>query len=96
MTTITDHLVLTYFHIICFFGWLQELLKLRKKITSTVQVLTHLKEKLQYVQAENQVQKRNLREVEAEVGQVRHPIFFKTCFPKIKRYGAVQVRTRIS
>ena len=49
---------------------LQELLKLRKKITSTVQVLTHLKEKLQYVQAENQVQKRNLREVESEVGQV--------------------------
>jgi len=49
---------------------LQELLKLRKKITSTVQVLTHLKEKLQYVQAENQVQKRNLREVEQDVGQV--------------------------
>ena len=53
---------------------MQELLKLRKKITSTVQVLTHLKEKLQYVQAENQVQKRNLREVEAEVGQVM-PLF---------------------
>lgn len=49
----------------------EELLKLRKKITSTVQVLTHLKEKLQYVQAENQVQKRNLRDVEAEVGQKR-------------------------
>ncbi|XP_052264486.1 coiled-coil domain-containing protein 96-like isoform X4 [Dreissena polymorpha] len=49
----------------------EELLKLRKKITSTVQVLTHLKEKLQYVQAENQIQKRNLREVEAEVGQKR-------------------------
>ena len=29
---------------------LQELLKLRKKITTTVQVLTHLKEKLQFVQ----------------------------------------------
>ncbi|XP_052791281.1 coiled-coil domain-containing protein 96-like [Mya arenaria] len=49
----------------------EELLKLRKKITSTVQVLTHLKEKLQYVQAENQIQKRNLREVESEVGQKR-------------------------
>ena len=48
----------------------QELLKLRKKITSTVQVLTHLKEKLQYVQAENQVQKRNLRDVEVDVAQV--------------------------
>ena len=34
-----------------FFGVvLQELLKLRKKITTTVQVLTHLKEKLQFVQ----------------------------------------------
>ena len=28
----------------------QEILKLRKKITTTVQVLTHLKEKLQFVQ----------------------------------------------
>lgn len=84
MTTITDHPVLTYFHIICFFGLLQELLKLRKKITSTVQVLTHLKEKLQYVQAENQVQKRNLREVEAEVGQVGHSIFLNL-FSKDKK-----------
>ena len=33
----------------------EELLKLRKKTTSTVQVLTHLKEKLQFIQAENQV-----------------------------------------
>lgn len=49
---------------------LQEILKLRKKITSTVQVLTHLKEKLQFVQAENQVQKGRLREVEAEAAMV--------------------------
>ena len=49
---------------------LQELLKLRKKITSTVQVLTHLKEKLQFVQGENQIQKGKLQEVEATVGQV--------------------------
>ena len=33
----------------------EELLKLRKKTTSTVQVLTHLKEKLQFVQGESQV-----------------------------------------
>jgi hypothetical protein len=50
--------------------FLQELLKLRKKITSTVQVLTHLKEKLQFVQGENQREKAILREVEAEVAQV--------------------------
>ncbi|KAK3607426.1 hypothetical protein CHS0354_035120 [Potamilus streckersoni] len=49
----------------------EELLKLRKKITSTVQVLTHLKEKLQYVQRENQIQKERLREVEAEAGHKR-------------------------
>merc|ERR1711879_889145 len=49
----------------------EELLKLRKKITSTVQVLTHLKEKLQYVQGENLVQSESLKEVEAELAQSR-------------------------
>ena len=34
----------------------EELLKLRKKNTQTVQVLTHIKEKLQFVQADNQLQ----------------------------------------
>lgn len=48
----------------------QELLKLRKKITTTVQVLTHLKEKLQFVQAENSEQRSNLRTVEAYAAQV--------------------------
>lgn len=52
---------------------LQELLKLRKKITSTVQVLTHLKEKLQFVQAENHVQNSRLKEVEAVAAQVSQP-----------------------
>jgi len=49
----------------------EELLKLRKKITSTVQVLTHLKEKLQFVQAENQVQKANLKVLESSVANKR-------------------------
>ncbi|XP_076459094.1 uncharacterized protein LOC143292562 [Babylonia areolata] len=49
----------------------EELLKLRKKITSTVQVLTHLKEKLQFVQAENLIHKAKLQEVEGTVGQKR-------------------------
>ncbi|XP_077136215.1 cilia- and flagella-associated protein 184 [Ranitomeya variabilis] len=49
----------------------EELLKLRKKITNTVQVLTHVKEKLQFVQAENQEQKEKLMEVEALVGNKR-------------------------
>nr|CAB3228790.1 coiled-coil domain-containing protein 96 [Phallusia mammillata] len=49
----------------------EELLKLRKKITSTVQVLTHLKEKLQFVQAENHVRKQQLSEVEQKVAKKR-------------------------
>ncbi|KAK2571769.1 Coiled-coil domain-containing protein 96 [Acropora cervicornis] len=49
----------------------EELLKLRKKITTTVQVLTHLKEKLQFVQAENSEQSNHLRSVEAHVAQKR-------------------------
>ncbi|KAJ1214011.1 hypothetical protein NDU88_001639 [Pleurodeles waltl] len=49
----------------------EELLKLRKKITGTVQVLSHLKEKLQFVQAENQVKKEQLMETEALVAQKR-------------------------
>ena len=49
----------------------EELLKLRKKITSTVQVLTHLKEKLQFVQAENQVKKQQLTDVDLEVAKKR-------------------------
>ena len=45
----------------------EELLKLRKKTTTTVQVLTHLKEKLQFVQAENQVRKHELSDLEVEL-----------------------------
>ena len=55
-----------------FYPRLQELLKLKKKITTTVEVLTHVKEKLQFVQAENQVTKAQLREVEEEVAKVSH------------------------
>ncbi|KAK3762148.1 hypothetical protein RRG08_024957 [Elysia crispata] len=49
----------------------EELLKLRKKITSTVQVLTHLKEKLQFVQGENLEQTNELKEVESDLAQSR-------------------------
>jgi len=47
------------------------LLKLRKKTTTTVQVLTHLKEKLQFVQAENQVLKHELSDLEVELTSKR-------------------------
>jgi len=49
----------------------EELLKLRKKITNTVQVLTHLKEKLQFVQGENGEQRAKLRDIEVTVAQRR-------------------------
>jgi len=49
----------------------EELLKLRKKTTTTVQVLTHLKEKLQFVQAENQLLKVELAQLEAELSTHR-------------------------
>lgn len=49
----------------------EELLKLRKKITGTVQVLTHVKEKLQFVQVENQAKRVQLADVEARVAQKR-------------------------
>nr|XP_033805778.1 coiled-coil domain-containing protein 96 [Geotrypetes seraphini] len=55
----------------------EELLKLRRKITNTVHVLAHLKEKLQFVQAENQVKKERLAEVEAAVA-FRRDILTKT------------------
>lgn len=49
----------------------EELLKLRKKTTTTVQVLTHLKEKLQFVQAENQILKSQLSDLENELTEHR-------------------------
>ena len=54
---------------------LAELLKLRKKTTSTVQVLTHVKEKLQYVQQEVAVQKEKL------ALQVRGALVLTACKP---------------
>merc|ERR1711998_479701 len=45
----------------------EELLKLCKKNTQTVQVLTHIKEKLQFVQADNQLQKNTLADLETDL-----------------------------
>ena len=49
----------------------EELHKLRKKNTSNVQVLTHIKEKLQFVAAENAVVRRRLAELDSELGRER-------------------------
>ncbi|ETE61696.1 Coiled-coil domain-containing protein 96, partial [Ophiophagus hannah] len=49
----------------------EELQKLRRKVTNTVQVLSQVKEKLQFVEAENQGQKAQLMAVESLVAQNR-------------------------
>ncbi|KAJ2995356.1 Coiled-coil domain-containing protein 96 [Globomyces sp. JEL0801] len=49
----------------------EELLKLRKKITNVVQVLTHVKEKLQFVQGEEIDLRSNLKNLEEEVAAKR-------------------------
>ena len=50
--------------------YFQEILKLRKKINTNVQVLTHLKEKLQFVQADNHQLRAVLKEVEEKAAKV--------------------------
>lgn len=50
----------------------EELHKLRKKTTETVQVLTHIKEKLQFVHVENQTLKKNLEGIEDELTNQRN------------------------
>ncbi|KAL4660939.1 hypothetical protein GN956_G1592 [Arapaima gigas] len=49
----------------------EELLRLRRKITNTVQELTHVREKLHFVAEENEVRRRHLVDVEAAVGRTR-------------------------
>lgn len=49
----------------------EEIMKLKKKITSTIQVLAHLKEKLQFLQAENAVKKSLLKDVDKQVAKVK-------------------------
>mmetsp|Transcript_1726 Transcript_1726/g.3299 ORF Transcript_1726/g.3299 Transcript_1726/m.3299 type:complete len:583 (+) Transcript_1726:5108-6856(+) len=49
----------------------EELHKLRKKNTTTVQVLTHIKEKLQAVQADNTVTRGKLGELDGKLGIAR-------------------------
>ena len=49
----------------------EELHKLRKKNTANVQVLTHFKEKLQFVAAENDVVRAELATLDEELGSER-------------------------
>jgi len=52
----------------------EELLKLRKKITETVQVLTHIKEKLEFIEEENLDTKHTLKVVEKQLALKRDVI----------------------
>lgn len=45
----------------------EELLKLRNKVTNSVQVITHMKEKLHFMNTENACKKTQLAEIEAQV-----------------------------
>ena len=45
-------------------------MKLKKKINNTVQILTHVKEKLKFVNAENEREKENSSYFENEVKRV--------------------------
>lgn len=48
-----------------------DILKLKKKVTSTVQVLTHVKEKLQFLQVETAERKAVLNDIESELALKR-------------------------
>jgi molybdopterin converting factor small subunit len=49
----------------------EELLKLRKKTTTTVQILTHVREKLQFVERENAQLQTQLEELERDLSERR-------------------------
>lgn len=49
----------------------EDLLKLRKKATTTIHVLTHVKEKLEYVKSENAQLQKQVSELDAELTQLR-------------------------
>ncbi|XP_039088040.1 coiled-coil domain-containing protein 96 [Hyaena hyaena] len=55
----------------------EELVKLRSKLTNNVQVITHVKEKLHFVDMENACKKSQLLEIEAQVA-LRRDILTKT------------------
>lgn len=48
----------------------EEIHKLEKKIRSTVQVLAHLKEKLQYIQTENINKREELEQINEQLSKV--------------------------
>ena len=56
---------------------------MRRKITNTVQVLTHVKEKLQFVQAENEIERQQLIEIEELAARVSSRDYKRPCVDQI-------------
>ncbi|KAM6429756.1 cilia- and flagella-associated protein 184 [Rhynochetos jubatus] len=54
-----------------------EILKLRKKVSNTVHTLSHFREKLQFVEAENQGRKAKLMDIESALSQKRDMLITK-------------------
>merc|ERR1712146_413242 len=50
---------------------IEELQKFRKKMTKTVQVLTHVKEKLHFVKGENEIYSNELKALDADMSAQR-------------------------
>ncbi|KAH7465782.1 hypothetical protein PRNP1_012625 [Phytophthora ramorum] len=72
----------------------EELHKLRKKTTSTVQVLTHIKEKLQFVLAENQTLKRDAQELEEALTANRDQLAHKKKDRDATRQFAARLKSK--
>eukprot|EP00879_Flechtneria_rotunda_P019667 GHRR01020665.1.p1 GENE.GHRR01020665.1~~GHRR01020665.1.p1 ORF type:complete len:373 (+),score=152.65 GHRR01020665.1:60-1178(+) len=66
----------------------EELIKLRKKTTVTVQILTHMKEKLQFIEYENQALLQQLQELEAALAGRRDELAgLKATRDKMRQQG---------
>uniref|UniRef100_K3WVZ3 CCDC113/CCDC96 coiled-coil domain-containing protein n=1 Tax=Globisporangium ultimum (strain ATCC 200006 / CBS 805.95 / DAOM BR144) TaxID=431595 RepID=K3WVZ3_GLOUD len=72
----------------------EELHKLRKKTTSTVQVLTHIKEKLQFVLAENQTLKKESAELEEALTVNRDKLAKKKKERDVNRQMAQKLKSK--
>jgi hypothetical protein len=58
------------------FNRLKELMKLKKKINEAVQILTHVKEKLKFVEAQNDKEKQRLAIHDEKVKKVISCLIF--------------------
>ena len=74
----------------------EELLRLRKKTTTTVQVLTHLKEKLQYVEKDNARHEEALHALEARLAHQRDTLVRCKLRRDVLRAECTQLKSQCS